>query len=212
SFGDIESNNEPYNKGTYLGTKKIFNIGVGYLTQSKAMWRTNPADASKPISTDMNVLGIDVFYDKPVSSKGAALTVYAAYNNLNYGPNYIRSIATPNPAIADGTLINGSGNGFIGVGTGSIYYAQLGYLLPKGANTASKGRLQAYVASQIADLEILDTPMSMYELGANYYLTGNLGPKLSLGYQNRALFENNAEKYTQSDRKGMAMLQLQVSF
>ena len=212
SLADIESNNEPYNKGTYLGTKKIFNIGVGYLTQSKAMWRTNPADASKPISTDMNVLGIDVFYDKPVSSKGAALTVYAAYNNLNYGPNYIRSIATPNPAIADGTLINGSGNGFIGVGTGSIYYAQLGYLLPKSANTTAKGRLQAYVASQIADLEILDTPMTMYELGANYYLTGTLGPKLSLGYQNRALFENNAEKYTQSDRKGMAMLQLQVSF
>jgi hypothetical protein len=31
--------------------------------------------------------------------------------------------------------------------------------------------------------------MYIYELGANYYLTGTLGPKLSLGYQNRAVFE-----------------------
>ncbi len=212
SFADMESNNEPYNKGTYLGTKKIFNIGIGYLTQSKAMWRSNPDDASNPILTDMKVLGLDLFYDKPLSPKGDALTVYAAYNNLDYGKNYIRSIATPNPAIVDATLINGSGNGFIAVGTGNIYYAQLGYLLPKGATTKSKGRLQAYAATQIADLQILETPMSMYELGANYYLTGTLGPKLSLGYQNRALFENTGGKYTQNDRKGMAMLQFQVSF
>jgi hypothetical protein len=41
--------------------------------------------------------------------------------------------------------------------------------------------------------------MSLYELG-NYYLTGTFGPKLSLGYQNRAVFEKTIQ-YPQSDRK-----------
>ncbi len=211
-FADKESNTEPYNKGTYLGTKKIFNIGLGYLTQSKAMWRLDPADATTPIYEDMNVVGLDVFYDKPVSTKGDALTLYAAYNNCNFGKNYTRSIATPDPAIVDTSLLNGSGNGFIGVGTGNIYYGQVGYLFAKPKNTATKGRLQVYAAGQIADLEALSSPMSLYELGANYYLTGTLGPKLSLGYQNRAIFEKTGTQYPQSDRKDMLVLQFQVSF
>lgn len=213
AFADKESNNEPYNKGTYLGTKKIFNIAAGYLTQSKSMWRVDPNDATATLYEDMNILGLDIFYDKPLSAKGDALTVYAAYNNCNFGKNYIRSISTPNPAVADGSLINGSGNGFIGVGTGNIYYSQVGYLFAKAKDANVKGRIQAYAAGQIADLEALNSPMSMYELGANYYLTGSLGPKLSLGYQSRAIFDKTADiKYSQSDRKDMFVLQFQVSF
>jgi hypothetical protein len=212
AFAEKESNTEPYNKGTYLGTKKIFNIGLGHLTQAKAMWRVDPNDATAVLYDDMNVLGLDLFYDKPISAKGDALTVYAAYNNCNFGKNYTRSIATPDPAIADGSLVNGSGNGFIGVGTGNIYYGQVGYLIAKPTNPSTKGRLQVYAAGQIADLEALDNPMSLYELGANYYLTGTLGPKVSLGYQNRSIFEKTGAQYPQSDRKSMIVLQFQVSF
>jgi hypothetical protein len=61
-------------------------------------------------------------------------------------------------------------------------------LFVKPTNPATKGRLQVYAAGQIADLDALNNPMSLYELGANYYLTGTFGPKLSLGYQNRAIF------------------------
>ncbi|MEZ7497908.1 porin [Flavobacterium sp. Arc3] len=213
AFADKESNTDPYNKGTYLGTKKVFNIALGYLTQSKSMWRVDPNNTAAVLYDDMNVLGLDVFYDKPMSNKGDALTLYAAYNNCNFGKNYIRSITTPNPAIADASLINGSGNGFIAVGTGNIYYGQIGYLFAKPKDAAVKGRIQAYAAGQIADLEALDSPMTMYELGANYYLTGTLGPKLSLGYQSRAIFEKVSDaKYPQSDRKDMVVLQFQVSF
>jgi hypothetical protein len=60
------------------------------------------------------------------------------------------------------------------VGTGNIYYGQVGYLF-KAHNPATKGRLQVYAAGQIADLDALNNPMSLYELGANYYLTGTLG-------------------------------------
>lgn len=211
SFLDKESIEDAYHKGTYLGTKKVFNLALGYMTQAKAMWHLTP-DATVAYD-DMKVLGFDVFYDSPINSKGAALTAYAAFNNNNYGKNYIQSVNTPNPAIGDNTLINGSGAGFIGVGTGNIYYAQLGYLFGKSDNAAKKGRFQPYAATQIADLEALDTPMTMYELGVNYYTTGTLGPKFSLNYQNRAVYDKTLiGAYKQSDRLGMIVLQCQVSF
>ena len=211
SFLDKESIEDAYHKGTYLGTKKVFNVAVGYLTQAKAMWHLTP-DATVAYD-DMNVLGFDVFYDSPINANGAALSAYAAFNNNNYGKNYIQSVNTPNPAIGDNTLINGSGAGFIGVGTGNIYYAQLGYLFGKSDNESKKGRFQPYAATQIADLEALDTPMTMYELGVNYYTTGTLGPKFSLNYQNRAVYDKTLiGTYKQSDRLGMVVLQCQVSF
>jgi len=211
SFLDKESLEDAYHKGTYLGTKKVFNVALGYMTQAKAMWHLTP-DATVAYD-DMKVLGFDVFYDSPMNAKGAALTAYAAFNNNDYGKNYIQSVNTPNPAIGDNTLINGSGAGFIGVGTGNIYYAQLGYLFGKSDNEAKKGRFQPYAATQIADLEALDTPMTMYELGVNYYTTGTLGPKFSLNYQNRAVYDKTLiGAYKQSDRLGMVVLQCQVSF
>ena len=211
SFLDKESLEDAYHKGTYLGTKKVFNVALGYMTQAKAMWHVTP-DATVAYD-DMKVLGFDVFYDSPINAKGAALTAYAAFNNNDYGKNYIQSVNTPNPAIGDNTLINGSGAGFIGVGTGNIYYAQLGYLFGKSDNEAKKGRFQPYAATQIADLEALDTPMTMYELGVNYYTTGTLGPKFSLNYQNRAVYDKTLiGAYKQSDRLGMVVLQCQVSF
>ncbi|OXB22936.1 hypothetical protein B0A80_13150 [Flavobacterium tructae] len=211
SFYDKESLEDAYHKGTYLGTKKIFNIALGYMTQAKAMWHLTPN--ATIAYDDMRILGFDVFYDSPINSKGAAITAYAAFNNNNYGKNYIQSVNTPNPAIGDNSLINGSGAGFIGVGTGNIYYAQLGYLFGKSDNESKKGRFQPYAATQIADLEALDTPMAMYELGVNYYTTGTLGPKFSLNYQNRAVYDKSLTgAYKQSDRLGMVVLQCQVSF
>ncbi|WP_264530030.1 OprO/OprP family phosphate-selective porin [Flavobacterium sp. N502540] len=211
SFYDKESLEDAYHKGTYLGTKKILNIALGYMSQAKAMWHLTP-DATIAYD-DMRILGFDVFYDSPIDSKGAAITAYAAFNNNYYGKNYIQSVNTPNPAIGDNSLINGSGAGFIGVGTGNIYYAQLGYLFGKSDNESKKGRFQPYAATQIADLKALDTPMAMYELGVNYYTTGTLGPKFSLNYQNRAVYDKNLTgAYKQSDRLGMVVLQCQVSF
>ena len=212
NFLEKESSEDAYHKGTYLGTKKVFNLGLGYLTQAKAMWHTTPE--ATVAYNDTKILGFDVFYDSPVGNNGSAITAYAAYNNADYGKNYIQAISVPNPAIADNTLLNGSGNGFIGVGTGNIYYAQVGYLFKKSANGINKGRFQPYAATQIAALEALDTPMTMYELGANYYTTGTLGPKFSINYQNRAVFDKSlaTTKYTQTDRLGMLVLQMQVSF
>jgi hypothetical protein len=59
------------------------------------MWRVNPNDATSILYDDMNVLGLDVFYDKPISAKDA-LTIYAAYNNSNYGKT-ILEVFLPGP-------------------------------------------------------------------------------------------------------------------
>jgi hypothetical protein len=213
-FLEKEQNLEAYNRGTYLGTKKVFNLGLGYMTQANAMWRLDPDGSGLVHHDDMKVLGLDVFYDSPIGNNGSAITAYAAYNNAQYGKNYTQFISIPNPAIADPTLLNGSGSGFIGVGTGNIYYAQVGYLFKNSDNAAKKGRFQLYLAAQVADLEALNSPMAMYEIGANYYTTGTFGPKFSLNYQNRAVYDKTAlnPKYTQADRLGMVVLQCQVSF
>jgi hypothetical protein len=44
----------------------------------------------------------------------------------------------------------------------------------KAYKPATKGDCK-YAAGQIADLDALNNPMSLYELGANYYLTGTFG-------------------------------------
>jgi hypothetical protein len=41
-------------------------------------------DATSILYDDMNILGLDVFYDKPISAKGDALTLYAR-TIINYG-------------------------------------------------------------------------------------------------------------------------------
>jgi hypothetical protein len=51
------------------------------------MWRVNPNDATS-ILYDDECLRFRCFYDKPISAKGDALTIYAAYNNSNYGKLY----------------------------------------------------------------------------------------------------------------------------
>jgi hypothetical protein len=207
-FLEKESIAEPYNKATYLGTKKVFNIAAGYMYQNKAMWRTSGNTPADTLKEDMKVLGVDVFYDAPINEKGAALTLYAAYNNSDYGKNYLRNIATPNPASS------GTGNGFLGIGTGNIFYGQAGYLFNKSKNEEKKARTQLYVASEVAALDALKTPMTMFEGGINYYLTGSYGPKVTLGYQNRAIFKTVAgeSKQVENGRKGMVVLQYQVSF
>jgi hypothetical protein len=207
-FLDKESNLEPYNKATYLGTKRVFNISAGIMHQSRAMWKLSPTVATDTTYSSMNVFGTDIFYDSPIGSKGAALTLYGAYNYCDYGQNYARLISTPNPASS------GPGTGFYMIGTGNIFYGQIGYLFNKSKDENKKGRAQIYGTTQIAALKELKTPMVMFEAGVNYYLTGSFGPKVTLGYQNRGLFASQAgeTQLVSTDRKGMLVMQFQVSF
>ncbi|MBO6659442.1 MAG: hypothetical protein JJ862_05960 [Roseivirga sp.] len=84
-FLDSESNLTPYNTGSYLGSKNVFNIGAGFIYQKDAMWHTenNGADI---VRENLALFGVDVFYDRVLdASKNTAITAYAAISSNDYG-------------------------------------------------------------------------------------------------------------------------------
>lgn len=142
---DQESNLLPFAVGSYLGSKKVFNIGVGFERGFDAIVSYNsPTDSAVQ---DMKLFAADVFIDYPLSSKKDAITAYAAYYNYNFGNNYVRNVGIMNMAdgFSSGTTgaVNrsGFGNSYATIGTGEAIHAQVGYLLPK---TSDKLRIQPY--------------------------------------------------------------------
>ena len=143
-FLETENNKLPFYVGSYLGTKKIFNIGAG--------WHQHPNATSSPNNDgsinyhDIALFGIDAFLDLPINpASGTALTSYAVFYNYNFGPNYIRNIGIMNVGFGPGTSQNGPGNAQPTVGTGNIFYSQTGFLLPKSI-LGDHGRLQPFGA------------------------------------------------------------------
>lgn len=209
-FFDKENNTLPYTTGTYLGKKKILNLGVGIIHQKDAMWYLTATGDT--VSTAMLLLGADVFIDVPVGKKGAAFTGYLAWNQTDLGPDYIRNIGVMNPAtgVDVGATFNGTGVGFPMVGTGTTLFAQAGYKCKD--NLLGNGTLQPYASAQLSFLEKLDDPMLMVEGGLNWLIHGNHSGKLSLNYQTRPVFEQQTNgEITVTSRKGMAVLQYQIA-
>ena len=206
-FLDEESNLTPYTTGTYLGSKKVFNIGAGFIYQKEALWQLAVADDPSSVRRfPMKHWAVDVYYDRPVGSKGAALHGYATWVSYDFGADYLRNSAIMNPA--NGTtqtdLLNGSGNGFPMYGTGTILYAQLGYKFPE--HTLGNTTIMPYAAVQQAHYDRLQDPMVFYDVGMNWLLSGHQS-KLTLAYQNRPLFNTHGDLI---DRKGAWIAQYQI--
>ncbi len=211
-FLDKEDNTIPYTVGTYVGTKKVFNIGAGFIYQKDAMWQLGAVNTDT-VSSPMQCFAADIFYDAPLrKEKGDAITFYAAYHNLNFGNNYIRNIGVMNPAngVSNSAVnFNGGGDAFPMVGSGNVYYAQAGYLFPTNFLTKGKSKIQVVSGIQYASYYRLKNPMLMYEAGFNVFLHKN--NKVSFTYQNRPVYSISNGQNIQSDRKGMFVLQYQIS-
>lgn len=205
-FLEQESNLTPYATGTYLGKKKVLNVGAGFIHQPDAMWRTG--NAKDTLETDMTHLSADVYYDAPLGNKGQAISLYGNVAHYGFGKNYIRNQATMNPANGNvnPTVLNGSGNGYPAFGTGMIYYAQAGYKLKDSliGNTT----LMPYVAVQHAKFDRLNTAMSFIDIGVNWLLSGHTS-KFTLSYQNRPIYNTAGD---QTERLGAFTAQYQVFF
>jgi hypothetical protein len=208
-FLDEESNLTPYQTGTYLGTKRVLNIGGGLEYQPKAMWNLNGTDT---IEHAMLLAALEVYYDAPLNTeKGTAVSVYAVVTHYDFGPRYIRAIGVMNPA--DGTsnteLLPGSfGNAFPMIGSGNSGYIQIGYVLP---HNEGKTRLQPYGSCQYSRYEKLKDPMLMWEGGVAVLFNGHSN-KITIGYQNRPVFgKDNASEMVQNTRKGMLVVQYQAA-
>lgn len=206
-FLDKESNTGPGTIGTYLGRKNVFNIGAGFVHQARAMWQTGVT--SDTLYHAMNLWALDVFYDRPVSANGAALTVYGGYFHYYFGQGYLRNVGPMNPGTEtkNGTL-NGPGNAAPIIGTGHSYYLQSGYKL-RNDLFGDNGTLQFYSALQYANYDRLKDPMVLVDAGVNWLIAGH-NSKFTINYQSRPV-------YSKTDmgvmtRRGEWVLQYQVSF
>lgn len=193
-FWDQESNVLPYTVGTYVGTKRVFNLGAGFYSQANAMWAPSKNENTGKYDTlkyNQNMWAVDAFLDMPLSKKrGDAVTAYLEYLSLDMGKNYVRNIGVANPANgvlspASGGTFSGAGNAMSTVGTGKIVYTELGYLLPKFGKL---GRFQVYGDYTYAKYDRVKDAVNTYDLGLNYYISGH-SAKITLNYRNRPVVD-----------------------
>ncbi|MNK01372.1 hypothetical protein D3C87_191700 [compost metagenome] len=205
-FLDQEANQTPYSTGTYLGAKRVFNVGAGAIYQKDAMWRLGAAGDT--INSNMLHLAADVFYDAPIGTRGQAISLYGNVTHFDYGKNYIRNAAPMNPANGNNNpaILNGAGNGFPAYGTGTVLYFQAGYKFRE--NLIGKTTIMPYVSLQHADYEKLNDKMNYYDVGVNWFLAGNTS-KFTISYQDRPVFNTLGDKISS---KGALVAQYQVFF
>lgn len=198
-FLDQESNLLPFAVGTYLGTKRVFNIGAGFYhnPDGTTSWRsaTGPLTAANQQKHDITVLSADVFADIPFGENGMAVTSYSALYNFNYGPNYLRhvgimNIGAPDPNYTGEVARSGAGNGRPLFGTGNTFYTQAGLLLPKTLLGTGHGRLQPFAAYTFKQIDALPVNGSYYDLGFNYLIDGHHA-KVTLQYSTRPVHIGN---------------------
>lgn len=163
-FLDAESNFLPYKVGTYLGTKKVFNVGAGFFSHPNGAVIANGSGVLS--GEDVSVFGLDAFYDVPVGTQGAALTAYALYQNSDYGKNYRL-----------GTTYE----------TGSMIHGHLGYVIPG----KSKTRFQPYISYDDRKIDALNDNATQLGIGANAFFSGHHS-KLTLEYQTLKYATNKA--------------------
>lgn len=187
-FFDQESNLLPYMVGTYIGSKKVLNVGLGFDYFKDGMWHRNTNGDT--ITQKQLQLAADVFLDLPLSTKRKdALTFYGVLYNFDFGKNYVRNIGILNTADGGGTL---RGNALPTLGTGQVYYGQAGYLLPEWN---LKTRFQVYGAFSHARFNGLKNaagdlvPVNTLDAGLNIFMAGHHS-KITLNYRSRPDFTN----------------------
>ncbi|SNR31555.1 hypothetical protein SAMN06269173_101393 [Hymenobacter mucosus] len=202
NFLEPEANLLPYYTGTYLGTKRVFAVGAGFLYNKDAMYSRptssvvsvsafpTTADQFAGIATQkhsMKMFGVDAFYDVPLDTASrTALTLYGVYYNYNMGPNHVRFVGPENPGYGTSAT---RGNAVPQSGTGGSFYGQAGFLLPQKI-FGPKARLQPYVAYLHSSYEGLHTSggetkgVNVYDAGVNVLIDGH-NAKVTLNYRAR---------------------------
>lgn len=217
-FFDHEPHTTPYMTGTYLGKKKIFNIGVGAIMQQHAMWKKGIANDT--IYQNMMHLAVESYLDMPLNNESeSAISTYVGYFNTDYGSNYLRYNGIMNPA--NGSELDASksiigqgptyGNALPMFGTGQVLYAQLGYLFPKQF-LKGNGKMMPYFSAVLAKYDRLNNlPTNTYNAGVNYFINGHKS-KITLDWQNRSTYSIIKNKIIKGERVNSLLLQYQIFF
>jgi hypothetical protein len=173
-FFDKESNKLPFFVGTYMGAKKVFNIGAGFHYHAEATG-VKKAGQTEAELQDISLFSVDAFLDMPVG-KGS-ITAYSVFYNYNFGDNYLRNVGIMN-------ISGGGGNTQPTIGTGSIFYTQAGYAFKQFQNGT---QFQPFAAVTYKDFEALNEPSTQFDFGANYFITGHHA-KITLQYSQRPVY------------------------
>lgn len=205
-FFDIESNLLPYKVGTYMGTKKVFNIGAGFYNAPDATRTMVDSEVKKH---SINLFAVDAFLDMPVGTKKGAITAYSVFYNYDFGPNYLRNLGIMNVGVADPAFtgqaaLAGAGSGQPTIGTGTIWYTQAGFLIPD-THEKPKVRIQPFGAFTHKNFEALDKASSQFDIGANWFIDGHHA-KITTQYSTRPVYT----AVNQSTSKGDFLVQLQI--
>ncbi|MER3318153.1 MAG: hypothetical protein RIB79_07665 [Allomuricauda sp.] len=155
-FLDEESNFLPYKVGTYLGSKRVFNVGAGFFTHKNGVVVMDGTGSLE--GEDVNIFAVDAFYDAPLGEDGSAITAYAVFQNNDYGRNF-----NLGP-----------------YGTGNMVYGHVGYLIPSAPDNS---RIQPYLSYQTRTIDAIDDNATRLGLGINLFMTGHHS-KLTLEYAN----------------------------
>lgn len=147
NFLDQESAFLPFRVGSYLGGKKVFNIGAGFF------YHPNGVVSLNGDGDDVALFAVDVFYDAPLGESGSALTAYAVAQFNDYGEDYLLGP----------------------YGSGTMLYGHVGYLLP-GTKTSLRWQPYVSFMNNSFDVDKTRTRVgvgiNMYLSGHNAKLTG----------------------------------------
>ena len=208
-FFDKESNLLPFKVGTYLGTKKMLNVGAGFYNAPKS---TQTSVNGTKEEHSINLFSGDVFVDMPIGAKEKkmALTAYSVFYNYDFGPNYLRNLGIMNEGIANpsytgSTALAGAGNLQAMIGSGNIWYTQAGILLPN-KNAKPKVRIQPFGAYTYKNFDALDKSSNQFDIGANFFLDGHHA-KITTQYSTRPVYTNPSAI---DSNKGELIVQLQI--
>ena len=203
-FFDKESNLTPYAKGTYLGAKKIINLGAGFQYQDGAQWHLE--SGGDTVETAMQNYAVDVFIELPIdSARKDAITAFFAHYWFDFGPNFIRNIGAMNPANgnSDPLIVNGGGSAAPILGTGRAYYSQLAYLLPTTIIDEKYGRWQPYGAYMHANYDYLNEIIRGLDYWVSYKDSDTSSPEYAY-----TLIANEIKKYNDGGDKSTTKIKM----
>jgi hypothetical protein len=163
-----EANLVPYKIGTYLGEKKVFNVGAGFFYHPNGV--VVAGDNGTLNGEDVVIFAVDAFYDAPLGDNGSAVTAYITFQSNDYGTNYL----------------------FSAYGTGSMFYTHAGYLLP---GDPGKTRFQPYVSFAANGYDAVEDNRNIFGIGANAFFSGH-NSKLTLEYKNQKFIANDTGTVT----------------
>ncbi|WP_159470370.1 porin [Dyadobacter sp. 3J3] len=208
-----ESHLLPYTTGTYVGTKKVFNIGMGYyFTKNGTATSSSTAPNASLIRHNILLWSTDCFVDIPFGGvKNWAFTGYSVFYKYDFGPKYLRYESNinanvgPAPGYTGPISQAGFGNLAPVTGSGNTLFTQIGMLLPKQHFTQI--RFQPFGELALQKFERYENSRFHYwSIGGNIYLDGHHS-RLTFKYQTRPIVENNS----QQSSKGTFILATQVN-